>query len=66
MKKLLCKVLRLQMGDEVILTDDASADKTALVSESLAIKTFIHQKNKGYESIRKNLLNRVSQAVCRK
>ena len=34
--------------DEIILTDDASQDKTAKVAKELGIKTFIHIKNKGY------------------
>ena len=34
--------------DEIILTDDASKDKTVKVAESLGIKTFIHTQNKGY------------------
>jgi glycosyltransferase involved in cell wall biosynthesis len=34
--------------DKVILTDDASSDKTAEVSESLGIKTIVHKENLGY------------------
>ena len=34
--------------DEVILTDDASKDKTVHVAEQLGIKTFVHTENKGY------------------
>ncbi|MFC1699907.1 glycosyltransferase family 2 protein [Candidatus Omnitrophota bacterium] len=34
--------------DQVILTDDGSLDNTALISEKLQIKTFRHDKNKGY------------------
>ena len=34
--------------DNVILTDDASTDKTVKVSRELDIKTFIHTENKGY------------------
>lgn len=34
--------------DEVILTDDASQDHTVEVAKSLAIKTFVHNSNKGY------------------
>ena len=34
--------------DEIILTDDASEDKTIKVAEGLGIKTFVHIKNKGY------------------
>jgi len=34
--------------DEIILTDDASRDKTVKVAESLGIKTLVHTQNKGY------------------
>ena len=34
--------------DDIILTDDASKDRTAEVSRELDIKTFVHQTNKGY------------------
>ena len=34
--------------DEVILTDDASQDKTVDVAKKLGIRTFTHNKNKGY------------------
>jgi glycosyltransferase involved in cell wall biosynthesis len=34
--------------DEVILTDDGSRDNTALISQSLGIKTIAHGENKGY------------------
>jgi glycosyltransferase involved in cell wall biosynthesis len=34
--------------DEVILTDDASADETAALARSLGIRTFVHERNKGY------------------
>jgi len=34
--------------DEVILTDDGSRDNTALISQSLGIKTITHEENKGY------------------
>jgi len=34
--------------DEIILTDDASKDKTVNVAKKLGIRTFIHTKNKGY------------------
>ena len=34
--------------DDIILTDDASADQTAEVSRELNIKTFVHPTNKGY------------------
>ena len=34
--------------DNIILTDDASQDRTAEVSRELNIKTFVHMANKGY------------------
>ena len=34
--------------DNVILTDDASQDRTAEVARQLNIKTFVHMENKGY------------------
>ena len=34
--------------DDVILTDDASTDKTVKISRELDIKTFVHTANKGY------------------
>jgi len=34
--------------DDIILTDDASKDRTAEVSRELDIKTFVHPTNKGY------------------
>ncbi|MBA7709028.1 Undecaprenyl-phosphate 4-deoxy-4-formamido-L-arabinose transferase [subsurface metagenome] len=37
-----------EIVDDIILTDDASQDKTAKLSKKLKIKTIIHQTNKGY------------------
>ena len=34
--------------DNIILTDDASQDRTAEIARQLNIKTFVHLKNKGY------------------
>ena len=34
--------------DNVILTDDASQDRTAEIARQLNIRTFVHTKNKGY------------------
>ena len=34
--------------DDIILTDDASKDRTAEIARKLNIKTFVHMKNKGY------------------
>ncbi len=40
--------------DEIILTDDASKDRTVKVAEQLGIKTFVHTENKGYGGNQKN------------
>ena len=37
-----------EIVDEVILTEDASRDKTVQLARELGIKTFIHLKNEGY------------------
>jgi glycosyltransferase involved in cell wall biosynthesis len=34
--------------DDVILTDDASSDRTVEVARQLPIKTIVHEKNRGY------------------
>ena len=34
--------------DEIILTDDASKDRTIEIAKALGLKTFIHEKNTGY------------------
>ena len=34
--------------DNIILTDDASQDRTAEIAQQLNIKTFVHMENKGY------------------
>ena len=34
--------------DDIILTDDASQDKTVKLSQELNIKTFVHNENRGY------------------
>ena len=34
--------------DDIILTDDASHDKTVKLSQELNIKTFVHTENRGY------------------
>lgn len=38
----------LDIVDEVILTDDASRDNTAALSQSLGIHTLVHDHNRGY------------------
>lgn len=37
-----------EIVDEVILTDDASHDRTVEVAKELGIETFVHLENKGY------------------
>ena len=37
-----------QIVDDIILTDDASADATISVSKSLGIHTLVHDANRGY------------------
>ena len=37
-----------EIVDDVILTDDASADDTAELSRSLGIHTLLHDRNRGY------------------
>ncbi len=34
--------------DDIILTDDASQDKTVKLAQELNIKTFVHTENRGY------------------
>jgi glycosyltransferase involved in cell wall biosynthesis len=34
--------------DELILVDDASADRTALISRQLGLRTIVHPRNRGY------------------
>jgi len=37
-----------EIVDEIILVDDDSVDKTAIISQRLGIKTFVQEKNLGY------------------
>ncbi len=49
--KTLCKVLDdlpKDWVDDIILVDDASRDNTVEFSRKLGLKTFVHEKNKGY------------------
>src|SRR5207237_5205239 len=39
--------------DEVLLTDDASRDRTIEVARGLGIEVFVHPKNRGYGGNRK-------------
>lgn len=45
--------------DQIILTDDGSIDKTALIAQSLGITTFIHKENKGYGANQKTCYREV-------
>ncbi len=36
------------IADEVILTDDGSADRTVALARGLGISTFVHERNRGY------------------
>jgi len=40
--------------DEIILVDDSSIDKTAFISKKLGLKTYVHEKNKGYGANQKS------------
>ncbi|MBN1521532.1 MAG: glycosyltransferase family 2 protein, partial [Candidatus Aureabacteria bacterium] len=42
------KEIPREIVDDVILVDDASGDKTAALAQKLGIKTYIHDKNRGY------------------
>jgi len=39
--------------DNIILTDDASQDRTAEIAQQLNIKTFVHMETKAMEGIKK-------------
>lgn len=39
--------------DEIILVDDASADKTVKIAKELGLKIFVHSRNRGYGSNQK-------------
>ena len=45
--------------DQIILTDDGTIDKTALIAQSLGITTFIHKENKGYGANQKTCYREV-------
>lgn len=47
--------------DEIILVDDGSVDKTVIVSKRLGIKTFVHEKNKGYGANQKTCYKKALQ-----
>ena len=38
----------LDLVDEVVVTDDASADDTVSVARSLGLRTLVHERNRGY------------------
>src|SRR3989304_7661364 len=48
--------------DEIILVDDASTDDTVMLSRSLGIKTFAHQKNIGYGGNKKTFYQKALEA----
>ena len=48
--------------DEIILVDDASTDDTVILSRSLGIKTFAHQKNIGYGGNQKTCYQKALEA----
>ena len=37
-----------ELVDDIILTDDCSADKTVQIARDLGLKVFVHEKNTGY------------------
>ncbi len=51
-----------EIVDEVILTDDGSLDKTVAVSKMLNIKTFMHEKNRGYGANQKTCYEQALKA----
>lgn len=36
------------IADEILLVDDSSADRTVRVAEALGVRTFVHDRNRGY------------------
>jgi len=38
----------LDLVDEVVVTDDASADDTVAIARRLGVRTLVHQRNRGY------------------
>lgn len=50
--------------DEVILTDDASHDRTAEVSRKLGIKTIVHTENRGYGGNQKTCYQEALRGQC--
>jgi glycosyltransferase involved in cell wall biosynthesis len=50
--------------DEVILTDDASQDKTVQVSQELNINTLVHLENKGYGANQKTCYQEAVRRGC--
>ncbi|HSX45275.1 MAG TPA: glycosyltransferase family 2 protein [Candidatus Saccharimonadales bacterium] len=45
--------------DELLLCDDASQDKTKVISQKLGIKTIVHERNLGYGANQKSLFNAI-------
>jgi glycosyltransferase involved in cell wall biosynthesis len=50
--------------DEVILTDDASQDKTVQIARELNINTLVHLKNKGYGANQKTCYQEAVRRKC--
>jgi len=50
--------------DELILTDDCSTDKTAIVAEALGVKVFTHKINMGYGANQKTCYNEVLKTAA--
>lgn len=50
--------------DEIILTDDASGDRTVDIAQELNIKTFAHRENKGYGANQKTCYQKALDGNC--
>lgn len=58
------KEIPKKLVSEIILVDDGSKDKTALVSKKLGIRTIIHKKNKGYGANQKTCYKTALKGNC--
>lgn len=50
--------------DEIILTDDASRDRTVEIARELNLKTFVHLQNKGYGANQKTCYQEALRGDC--
>lgn len=50
--------------DEIILTDDASNDRTVEIAKELNLKTFVHPRNKGYGGNQKTCYQQALNGDC--